>query len=97
MESRWGRAPERAAAPGSEQRELLYGCGRPDRKTRSPTTKTQRKEERGTGRFDGRALGHVALLAVVALVAAACGSTQTAQAPHPQPKPAGRWDGDDCR
>ncbi|MDR7545483.1 MAG: hypothetical protein QN120_14660 [Armatimonadota bacterium] len=38
-------------------------------------------------RFSGRALGHAALLLVVALVAAACGTTQTAQAPTPSPSP----------
>ncbi|MDR7529117.1 MAG: hypothetical protein QN130_14745 [Armatimonadota bacterium] len=38
-------------------------------------------------RFSGRALGHAALLLVAALVAAACGTTQTAQAPTPSPSP----------
>ena len=38
-------------------------------------------------RFRGRALGHAALLVVMALVAAACGTTQTAQAPTPSPSP----------
>ena len=38
-------------------------------------------------RFRGRALGHAALLVVMALVAAACGTTETAQAPTPSPSP----------
>ncbi|MCL6499919.1 MAG: hypothetical protein K6U07_07830, partial [Firmicutes bacterium] len=38
-------------------------------------------------RFSGRALGHAALLVVAALVAAACGTSQTAQAPSPSPSP----------
>jgi hypothetical protein len=45
-----------------------------------------------SARFSGRALGHVALLVVAALVAAACGTSQTAQAPSspsPTPPPTG--------
>ncbi|GBD29325.1 hypothetical protein HRbin32_00413 [bacterium HR32] len=38
-------------------------------------------------RFRGSTLGHVALLVVAALVAAACGTSQTAQAPSPSPSP----------
>jgi hypothetical protein len=38
-------------------------------------------------RFSGRTLGHAALLLVVALVVAACGTSQTAQAPSPSPSP----------
>ncbi len=38
-------------------------------------------------RFRGRVLGHAALLVVAALVATACGTTQTAQAPSPSPSP----------
>jgi hypothetical protein len=40
-----------------------------------------------SARFSGRALGHVALLVVAALVAAACGTSETAQAPSPSPSP----------
>ena len=45
-----------------------------------------------SARFSGRALGHVALLVVAALVAAACGTSETAQAPSspsPTPPPTG--------
>ncbi|GBD30055.1 hypothetical protein HRbin32_01151 [bacterium HR32] len=38
-------------------------------------------------RFRGSTLGHVALLVVAALVATACGTSQTAQAPSPSPSP----------
>ena len=40
-----------------------------------------------SARFSGRALGHAALLVVAALVATACGTSQTAQAPSPSPTP----------
>jgi hypothetical protein len=71
-----GRQPEdspgRAARPGGSGTDLSTKTGR------------ERRDKPVSARFSGRALGHVALLVVAALVAAACGTTQTAQAPSPR-------------